>query len=364
MASNNTNIPRGDDEVSLKDLILKLKAWNAYLISKWYIIFASILLGGILGVFYAKSQTPSYIASTTFVLEGGEKGGGLGQYSGMAAMMGIDLGGSSGIFQGENIIKLYQSRAMLEKALLSKTYPSIDQSTELLIERYIAFNELHDKWKERPDLLSVDFHAEENTLNPAQIRIRDSLITSFYNAINSTILKVGKPDKKLSIIQVDVRSSDEDFSKSFNESLVEHVNQFYIQTKTSKSTQNIAVLQTKVDSVRKAMSGAIYSVAHVMDATPNLNPARQVQRIAPTQEAQFSAETNKAILSQLVQNLELTKMNLLQEQPLLQVVDKPIYPLKVESFGTIKGLLIGAFFIGLITVIILVLNKMYNDIML
>src|SRR5690606_6123841 len=134
--------------------------------------------------------------------------------------------------------------------------------------------------------------------------------------IRSDILTVEKPDRSLSIIQVDVTSPDEVFSKVFNENLVQTVNDFYIQTKTKKSTDNIALLEQKVDSVRAVMSGAIYSAVRVSDATPNLNPTRQVQRLGPAQEAQFSAETNKAILSQLLQNLELTKMNLLQEQPL------------------------------------------------
>src|SRR5690606_823126 len=96
-----------------------------------------------------------------------------------------------------------------------------------------------------------------------------------------------KPDKKLSIIKVEVTSPDEVFSKAFNENLVRRVNDFYIQTKTKRSTDNIATLQHKVDSVQAVMTDAIYSAAKVSDATPNLNPTRQVQRLGPAQKAQF-----------------------------------------------------------------------------
>src|SRR5690606_13064297 len=123
----------------------------------------------------------------------------------------------------------------------------------------------------------------------------DSIITRFADAINKDVLSVEKPDKKLSIIQVEVSSPDEVFSKVFNENLVRRVNDFYVETKTKKSTENIAILETKIDSVRSVMEGAIYSAARVSDATPNLNPTKQTQRIAPTQQAQFSAETNKVM---------------------------------------------------------------------
>ncbi|MGJ1322002.1 Wzz/FepE/Etk N-terminal domain-containing protein [Sphingobacterium faecium] len=358
LEENKTN--GAGDAITLKELVLKVREWNIYLFSKWYIIVLSGALVGITSYLYAKWKKPIYTATTTFVLESGNQSGGLGQYAGMAAMIGIDLGGSGGgIFQGDNIIELYKSRSMLEKTLLSKSY---SDSNELLIDRYIDFNNLRDQWKNKPELLDISF-TQDRSIDKDNQRLRDSLITAFSQAINKDVLKVGKPDKKLSIIQVDVVSRDEVFSKSFNETLVQHVNEFYIQTKTSKSLKNILVLQEKVDSVRTAMSGAIYSAVKVLDATPNLNPTRQVQRIAPSQQAQFSAETNKAILAQLVQNLELTKMNLMQEQPLIQVVDQPVYPLKVQEGKPLESALIGIFLGGIIATAFLSIKLSLNNIL-
>lgn len=349
-----------EDEISLKELILKIQDWVKYLLSQWYIFLIAGLIGGGLGLLYAVNKEPIYTATTTFVLESGEKGG-LSQYAGVAAMVGINMGGNAGgLFQGDNLLELYKSRTMLEKALLSKVYPD---SAELLIDRYIAFNNLRDGWEEKPELLTLDFTQEPAALDRQTLRLRDSLITNFAAAINEHALRVGKPDKMLSIVKIDVISKDEVFSKAFNETLVRHVNEFYIQTKTGKSLKNIEILQAKVDSVRAVMSGAIYAAANVMDATPNLNPTRQVQRTAPTQAAQFSAETNKAILGQLVQNLEASKMNLLQEQPLIQVVDHPVYPLTEEKFGKVKGIVLGGFLLGFLVMAGLIVVKYYRNIM-
>lgn len=353
--------PLDNGEISIKEIILDIRTWWNYLLAKWRILLIMGILGGVIGLAYAFLKQPLYTATTTFVLEGNDSRTNLGGLSGMAALAGIDLGGNAGgLFQGDNILELYKSRNMLEKTLLSKLNQNSD---ELLIERYIAYNDLKDDWKNQPELLALNFHNAPETLDSLTRRSRDGVITSIVDAIRSEVLTVEKPDKSLSIVRVDVSSPDEVFSKVFNENLVKEVNEFYVQTKTKKSTDNIGILEQKVDSVRTVMTEAIYSAAKVSDATPNLNPTRQVQRLAPTQEAQFSAETNKAILSQLLQNLELTKMNLLQEQPLIQLVDQPVYPLKVQQLGKVKGIVIGGFLLVFFTALVLILRRFYQKVM-
>lgn len=335
----------GVGEISLKDFILKTQDWLKYLLSKWYILLIAGFIGGGLGFLYARSKKPIYTATTTFVLESGEKGGGLGQYAGMAAMMGIDLGNNDGgIFQGDNLLKLYKSRKMIEAALLQT---STSDNSKLLIDRFLEMNNTKDIWKDKaPYLLEIDF--KKNDFGPLQ-RSRDSIIYTVFTAINKNNLEVGTLDNKSSIIKAEVKSEDEVFSKEFNEAIVNEVNSFYIQSKTKKSLDNIAILQHKTDSVRAVMNGNISAAASVFDATPNLNPTRQAQRIVPTQRSQFSAETNKAILGQLVQNLEMSKMTLMKESPLIEKLDEPIFPLEKEVTSKIKfSVLFGFVFMFLV----------------
>lgn len=333
------------DEISLKELLLKIAAWWRYLLSKWLIILIFGIIGGVLGFTYAYIKKPIYTATTTFVLETGEKGGGLGAYAGVASMMGIDLGsGGGGLFQGDNILDLYKSRKMIEKTLFS---PRDTISSTPLIERYLEIYKEREGWSNSPRLKGLKFTVDNlnnaTDISKPEQRLRDSVIGIIVETIGNSSLTVAKPDKKLSIIKVDVKSIDEIFAKRFNEELVKNVNDFYIQTKTKKALDNVQILQHKTDSVRAVMNGAIYSAALVADATPNLNPTRQVQRAAPVQKAQFSAETNKAVLSEMVKNLELAKITLLKETPLIQTIDDPIYPLKKDKLGIIKGMILGIF---------------------
>jgi len=349
------------DEISLKELIRKTQEWWRYLLSKWVVILIFGLLGCILGFTYAYAKKPIYTASTTFVLED-EKGGGMGNLAGLASMAGVDLGGGGGgIFQGDNILELYKSRTMIEKTLL--TAVNYHDKKQLLIDRYIDFNKLRESWAKKPELARLQFSADDQRKTNNEQRLRDSVMEVIVNNINENYLKVAKPDKKLSIIKADVKSEDEFFAKAFNDQIVKNVNDFYVQTKTKKSLDNIAILKEKTDSVRRVVNGAIYTAVAVADATPNLNPTRQVQRVAPAQRAQFSAETNKAILAELVKNLEMSKMSLLRETPLIQVVDQPIYPLTKEKLGKVKSMIIGGILLGILACLFLILRRIVKQIL-
>jgi len=350
-------------EITLKDVILKLKEWIKYLFSKWLVIALFVALGSILGLIYANFKKPVYTASTTFVLEEGADGGSLGGLGGLASMAGIDLGGGQGgIFKGDNILELYKSRTMIEKTLLTEV--ENNGKKQLLVNRYIDFNKLREKWTTK-DIPSekVNFNVSENPtmVSPGLVRLRDSILGTIVEDINKKYLIVGKPDKKLNIIKADVKAPDEFFAKAFNDEIVKNVNDFYIQTRTKKSLQNVEILQQKTDSVIGVMDKSIFASAATLDATPNLNPTRQSLR-APVQRYQFSAEINKAILGELVKNLELSKISLVKEAPLIQVIDQPVFPLYKQKFGYLKGMIFGGLILGFLSVVCLFLRKVYKEV--
>lgn len=351
---------KNKQDVTLKEFILKIHDWFKYLLSKWYVLIIAGVVGAALGFFYASFRKSIYTATTTFVLESGDNSsGGMSQMAGLAALAGVNLNQSGGgIFQGENLFELYRSRKMIERTLLLSS-PS--DSSLLLLDRYFMLHNDKERWKKQnPKLLQIDFRQH---ITGELVRSRDSILQTVIKDINLNNLNVGKLDKKSGLIKIDVHSIDEKFSKEFNQSLVSEVNRFYINTKTKKSLENIRILQYKTDSVRAIMNGDISIAASVNDATPNLNPTRLAQRLIPTQRSQFSAETNKAILAQLVQNLEMSKMSLLRESPLIEVVDEPIYPLPFAKLSRIKITLLVGMGAALLCVCVLLGKKLFRHIL-
>ena len=347
-----------NSELSLKALFLSIRAWIAYLKSKWIYLTLICICGFVLGYLYAGFKRPTYFADSTFVLEESGSGGGLGQYAGLASMIGIDIGGSSnGIFQGDNIIELYRSTTMLRKTLLS---PYLNNGTkELLVDRYIRFNNLRKKWTDKPELAGLKFAAGDTVKFS---RLQDSILKVFVKDISERQLRVSKPDKKLSIIKVEVLSKDEVFAKTFNDNLVKNVNDFYVQTRVKKSVENINILRHQTDSVRAILNGAIFSSAVTLDATPNLNPTRQVLR-APAERSRLNAEANKAILSELIKNLELANISLRRDMPLIKIVDQPIYPLESDKVELPFAIIVGGILALIFGVMFFSVKRIYMRIM-
>jgi hypothetical protein len=344
-----------EDEISLKDLILKIKEWFKFLLSKWKTILLAGILGGALGLTYAFFKKPVYTAETTFVLEEGESGGGLGQYAGLASIVGIDLGGSGGgVFQGDNILELYRSRKMLEKTLLSKD--TFNNKLETLINRYIEYNNLREKWNDKPQLQNISFNIPKNKFTVHH----DSIINQIVKDFNKSSLQVTKPDKKLSIIKVAFKSKDQLFAKSFSNNLVQNVNDFYVTTKTKKSAENLEVLQNQADSVRTVLNNSLGGVAALVDANPNINSAYQSLRV-PTQKRQVDVQASGAIYQEIVKNLELAKVAFRRDKPLIQVIDEPVLPLENDILGTAKGIILGGFLFVIIFILFISIKTVFTN---
>ncbi|WP_149242270.1 lipopolysaccharide biosynthesis protein [Dyadobacter sp. 32] len=352
---NNFN---GDQNASLRELIQSIQDWTQFFFRKWHLILLSGLLGGALGLGYALSKKPSYTATTTFVLEEGGKSGGLRGYAGLASTFGIDLGDGGGLFEGENILELYRSRSMISKTLLTKG--EFDGKKQLLIDRYIQFKHLKKDWDKIPTLKNIKFRPDNIYDTRQQQILHDSIMGGIVNTVSQSYLNVSKKDKKLNILYVTVTSPDELFSMAFNQHLVENVNNFYLETKTKKSLANVSILQAKTDSVRSIMTGAINKAILVADATPNQNPTRMALRVAPIQNAKVSAEINQQVLATLLQNLELAKISLLRETPLIQLVDAPVLPLTKEKTSKTKSIIVGGMAIGILFLLFLGIRRIIS----
>ncbi|OXA92176.1 Wzz/FepE/Etk N-terminal domain-containing protein [Flavobacterium hercynium] len=349
-----------NDDMSLKELIEKAKEWYIFLLSQWKTIILAGIIGGTLGLTYAFMKKPVYTATLSFALEDDKSGGGsLGSALGLAGSLGLDLGGGGGsIFTGSNLTELFKSRRMVEETLLTQV--NYNQKEVTLAEMYIDINKLRKGWEENKKLVHINFPL--NLKRENFTRIHDSILGSIYKQLSKSSLLVAQKDKKISIINIDMSSTDELFAKYFCEALAKQVGKFYIDTKSKKARINMGILSRQVDSIRKELNGAISGVAIANDNTFNLNPALNVRR-SPMARRQVDVQANTAILTELVKQSELAKVTLRKETPLIQVIDRPILPLPKEGFGRAKGLILGGVLFSFLAAFFLVIKKIFNDLL-
>jgi uncharacterized protein involved in exopolysaccharide biosynthesis len=344
-----------DDEISLKELIQKIQEWIAYLKTQWKLLIGIAALGGIIGFVYASFQKPNYLATTTFVLEE-DKGGGMGGAMGLASSFGFDLGGGGGgLFTSSNIIELMKSRLVVEKTLLNPVQVAGKEIS--LADYYIQINELKEDWAKKPALANINFPVNADRTKFSLVQ--DSILQTISAGLTKNNLVIAQKDKKVSIISLTVKTESELFSKLFCEQLLKETSDFYIETKSKKSRLNVDILQHQADSIRAELNSAITGVATASDNVYNLNPALNVKR-TPSTRRQVDVQANTAILTQLVAQLELSKVSLRKETPLVQLIDRPILPLEKDKVGRLKSLVLGGFLAGFLTVLYLVFGQLYR----
>jgi uncharacterized protein involved in exopolysaccharide biosynthesis len=345
-----------NDEISLKELIQKIQEWIAYLKTQWKLIIGIAALGGIIGFVYASFQKPSYLATTTFVLEEDKGGGGLGGAMGLASSFGFDLGGGGGgLFTSSNIIELMKSRLVVEKTLLNPV--QIAGKEISLADYYIQINQLKEDWAKKPSLANINFPVNADRTKFSLVQ--DSVLNIISSSLTKNNLTIFQKDKKVSIISLTVKTESELFSKLFCEQLVKETSDFYVETKSKKSRLNVDILQHQADSIRAELNSAITGVATASDNVYNLNPAYNVKK-TPGTKRQVDVQANTAILTQLVAQLELSKVSLRKETPLVQLIDRPILPLEKDKLGKLKSLILGGFIAGFLTVLYLVFGQLYR----
>ena len=349
-----------EERVTLKDLILKIKYWWVYVSSKWVIIFISAMLGGLIGLINAFGEKPVYTAELTFVLDDDQSAGSnMGGYASIAGQFGIDVGSSGGgAFSGENLLALMKSRSMIELTLLKEVI--VKGKRQTLAELYIDMNGLRDEWIEENSEMK-DLHFTKD-INPLEFSLeQNNLMTSFYTKITKQYLTVGRLDKKSSIVLVQVDSPNELFSKLFIEALVEQVSDFYKTTKTKKSVDNLELLQAQSDSVRRALFSAFSGAASSTDATPNPNLSKRQSIAVPSLRRQVDIQVNQAMIAELVRNLEATKMSLRKETPLIQLIDRPAFPLSETKPSMLLEFIKASVLSAFLVLLYLIVRKILND---
>ena len=209
----------------------------------------------VLGIFYAWVTKPKFESRISFALEENNSGLGGGAIN-LAAEFGFNLGGSSSIFSGDNILQIISSRRVIENVLLS--IDTLSDGKAITMAQYLLDlskepAKKQDKEKERIANVSFPVGKERTKFT----YLEDSVLFILYEEEVLPNLIAHRPDKKLGIFEVRFTSSEERFAKVFSERLIKETSDFYTELRSKKSRQTLEILQSRVDALRGNVSSAI-----------------------------------------------------------------------------------------------------------
>lgn len=326
-------------------ILRTLKSYSKEIVKRsWIVAIMAILL--LLFGFkrYQTNKVDHFQGAASFMLEqaGGGSGGTIG---GILGGLGLVSGGGEQVSE-DKLIDLMRTRRILGNALWAKV--EMDGKEDFLINHFIRVEDLPNTiWKGNSKMQDFRFeHDKLGTFTEFENQIFKSIVSRMAN------LHVVGSITKTRIMVLRTSSKSQDFIVKFVPQLLSSLETFYVSKSVEGQQVAFEQLGKRKDSIERALNGAEYSLAKWEDANiglikrkGNTNQGRLIRKITILQ----------AMYEESVKNVELAKMNLLTETPVIQVIDLPIAPLnrirtKMISF-LIPFLIIGTF-LGIMLVVV------------
>lgn len=338
------------ESLSIKDILAIAQKYFDILWAKKWIVVVAGLIGGVIGLIYAWNKKITYTAHYTFTVGGSSSTS--PSLGGLSSLFNLG-GGGMDAFTGDNVLELLKSPTLMEKTLLSPVlyngdsitfmeYALICDSTRAACEKEKESD--NGNPREKVSICDVTFPIGQD--RATFTRAQDSILAQKANGFISHNVAVARRDKKLSFMEYSFYHTDEAFTKSFSEAHLKAVSDFYIDTKTALARKNVESFQSKADSVRKSLDQCFSRRAAYSDANRNANG----QYLNVTQ---WKIDTDIQILSttytEMIKNIEMLKLNLAKETPLIQIIDEPRYPLPNDKMRKMKGMVAGGFLGGFLS---------------
>jgi len=319
--------------IVLGDVIESIKRFIGYLRSQIILISLCAVMGLALPLIYRAMQKPAYAASTTFILE--EKSAAGGGLAGIASQVGLDLGslsgGGSSVFSGDNILDIIKSRVIIEKVLLT---PISGNSGKTLADLYVEFSGMGERLPAPVSFASLGVHSV----------YQDSVLYVMYDQIAKKMVSVDRLNKKGTIFKIVTVSQNQVFSKNFAERLLKETTSYYVNVKTSNAAANVKRLQARGDSLLRVLNAKSYNTASFQILDPNV--AFKSMSV-PAEVSSRDKSIVFSIYAEVTKNLEMSRIALVSQTPVIQLLDVPKYPLmddrKSYLFLGLVGFIAGIF---------------------
>jgi uncharacterized protein involved in exopolysaccharide biosynthesis len=314
------------------EIQINFKAFWILLKREKWIIAISVAISTIAGGLYSFSLNEEYKSEGKLLPEIQSKGGSMGQFAGLAALAGVDLGGVS---SGTDAIR-------------PDLYPDVLKSTSFFLK---LFQErIKDKNNKET---SFDKYYFKEILN-GKINKEDQILrfpkSSNYIALTRQTEKnildlksriVCTYDKKSGVIIVSVKMPDPVIAANVAHFSMNYLKDYIIGYRTEKEKRDLEYLANQLFTAK----GKYFNIQSKKATYSDLMPSSALRiKSADLQRERIEADykISSSFYNTLLQKYEEAKLKMQQETPVIKILEMPLVPnLKSEPK---KSIIIGAFF--------------------
>ncbi|MGC6489907.1 MAG: Wzz/FepE/Etk N-terminal domain-containing protein [Flavobacteriales bacterium] len=340
-----------NDEIRLKDVILKLIYFKDILFAKSILICSIALVFGVFGVVFSFLKPPTYKADLTFVIDESQEPNALGAMAGLASQFGFNIGGSSnGTFSQSNIEELILSKRVVQAAILEEG--DINGKNDLLINHYLEFKNFHQSWlADGKEIINFSIKRENFSFE------HDSILMIVYDVLTNNNISTNVGDES-SIVSISCKSENEVFSKLLVESLAKNLESYYTKFQTAKTESTLQLLSYRADSVLTELKNAEYKYASHKDSNFGVQRAKGLLEEIRLKR---DVEILNIMYGEIIKNLELSKFTLLNNKPLLNIIDSPSLPLEEKKLSKKLSLILFSIIGGFFAVLYIIIRQLIRD---
>jgi hypothetical protein len=338
MSSSMTPVP--EDQLTARDVILKVIEVKDALLSNWKILVLFTALGG--GIGYVMDlflkNPDEFEASIVFNL-GAAGGGSSGAFGDLAGLMNMGSTPDANIFTGENFFYFVTSRPVLERTLMKEV--EIGGKKHLLANLFIDSSGVKTiEWKDREDL--QNFHFPNNDVANFDRHNRVILNELIEKAKNST--EIAELGRKSSFTTLSASTQNERLSILWVNTLLETIEEMYTDNQTRKTRKTLKLLERRADSLSAILSNTETKLARALyNNSQIIIPEAQI----PAKKLERNTTFIQALYTEAVGSAERMRVSLVKEAPLFTVIEDIKTPLDVKmndqrrlKIGILSGILI------------------------
>jgi len=333
--------PKADDEITLKDIILKIQEWFSIVWPHRIRIIALALTIGLMAALYTKFLTkPTYTASYQLFFE--EEGGGMSGAMRLASSFGFSLGGGGGS-SSITVQEYLTSRDNIAKALV------VDMEKGRLIDRYYAESIAEDD--EFAQFFKSNFGSKQ--------RYTDSVITQVHKGLVEGAIGASL-NEETGVVSFSVTGEKESFVYDLSKQLISNTEESFIDWKRQKSQDAVDAFQGKVDSLELAIDATLRRLGEYQDQNNALvSSVDKMKQMRLT----IDMEALKVAYGEYIKGLEMSKAELMNLEPPFKYFDAPTYPLNKEKGSAAKAGIFGSVITGFLLVLFFIVRVEAKTIM-